>query len=267
LYLILTTIFTYNIYTDNMGNKFLKYKNPGPNSNLIQSESTIAVTKPEQGLEQNILPKLVLSKEKQYKIIFLDIDGVLNNANSVVNKLCVIEIVLKDLLIGLIQKHTTDNVQVVIVLSSTWRYAENTRIECNNYFGADSVYIIGYTPNYGTIRPYEIVTWLETNTNFGAKKSYSLVFPDEEFTDKYVDDLPIELTKLPDGLILDVESVILLDDLNYYNEIQTLVNPNKENWKRFLDECYIQIDRVVGLTEMDIQKIEELWLTVPENTV
>lgn len=60
--------------------------------------------------------------EKAEKIIFLDIDGVLNNAKSDISDLFVIETDLLQIL-----KKIVDSTDASIVLSSTWRYTEETR--------------------------------------------------------------------------------------------------------------------------------------------
>jgi hypothetical protein len=55
---------------------------------------------------------------KEVRLVFLDVDGVLNNSNSRIDKLNVIE---KDLVKNL--KYIVKETQAEIVVSSTWRYS------------------------------------------------------------------------------------------------------------------------------------------------
>lgn len=67
-------------------------------------------------------PRAEKEPQKPEKIIFLDIDGVLNNAKSDISQLFIIE---KDLL--QILKKIIAATNASLVLSSTWRYTEETR--------------------------------------------------------------------------------------------------------------------------------------------
>ena len=93
------------------------------------------------------------------KVLFLDVDGVLNNP----------EILEKNGL-GIGPDHLTELKRIInetgakIVLSSTWRLMHHTRViilPALQSIGAD---VIGMTPNHKNLpRSEEILTWLENN--------------------------------------------------------------------------------------------------------
>lgn len=193
-----------------------------------------------------------------YNVLFLDIDGVLNNAQSIVTDLYIIEPELIKLLVDFVEKHSTKDTQTIIVLSSTWRYTNTTRTKCMEKFGPNAKYIVSYTKNLGASRSSEIVTWLEENTDFSAMVKYNLEFPpDSTFVHKYPEEFPEDLTKLVHKL--HVKNVCVIDDLDFYNEIKPLEAHNRKNWEEFLDKHYVNINRKVGITEGDLVKMDELW--------
>src|SRR5258708_18721664 len=107
------------------------------------------------------------------KLIFLDIDGVLNNANTVVTTLYVVEEDLAILLKRLIESVPKS----ALVLSSTWRYKETTRNILINFFKQFNIPIyISCTKNLGTNRVDEILLWLCENTTFKVEGWENLKF-------------------------------------------------------------------------------------------
>ena len=154
------------------------------NSNKKQSNKTLPPT-----ASNVVLPPTeynVVLPPTAYNVVFLDIDGVLNNAQSDVSDLCVIENDLKNIIVDFVKKHSNDQTHTVIVISSTWRYTKTTRDKYMGIFGTDAKYIVSCTQNYGSPRPYEVVSWLEGNTDFNVKEKYSLKYPlDAKFDHKF----------------------------------------------------------------------------------
>jgi hypothetical protein len=108
------------------------------------------------------------------KLIFLDIDGVLNNAQSDISQLYVME---KDLL-KLLKKILKSVPKCGLVLSSTWRYTQLTRDKVKEFFNQYGVpAYISCTPNLGTNRVDEILCWLQDNTDFNADGLQGLHLP------------------------------------------------------------------------------------------
>lgn len=97
-------------------------------------------------------------------IIFLDVDGVLNNTkNEFLNK----DRLDKNCILNL--KKLLDNTNIKIVLSSTWRFQEKKKyklFEKMNELGIDvENRVIGETDNLKSIRQNEILKWVTDNNN------------------------------------------------------------------------------------------------------
>jgi hypothetical protein len=166
------------------------------------------------------------------KLIFLDIDGVLNNANSSVFELCVIEDELVNLL-----KEIVDKTGAKIVLSTTWRYTKETRQMVNDSLIKNQVPIyINCTPNFGINRTDEILCWLKENTNFKCPDNPEFnVLSSEQSINQ--NDLPLTELKLSTNL-LDVKFIVL-DDLD--------LTKDGNNFS-YIGDRFILVDRKVGLT-------------------
>lgn len=119
------------------------------------------------------------------KVIFLDVDGVLNHIRC--NELCGICIGILDSKVKLL-KQIVDETGALIVLSSTWRYhwtrPDEMQLEdseyLNNKFQNQDLFIFDKTKDYvkGADRGGEIKEWLSRN-----KVSKWIVIDDEIFAD------------------------------------------------------------------------------------
>jgi hypothetical protein len=119
------------------------------------------------------------------KIIFLDVDGVLNNVKSDCSRLYVME----PALLGLLKKLLQAVPGSALVLSTTWRLTPTSRAQVLDFFKANNVpRYISCTPNLGTNRVDEILCWLQDNTDF-----------DESGIQKI--GLPTKLSKFDEGVI------------------------------------------------------------------
>ncbi len=112
-------------------------------------------------------------------IIFLDVDGVLNNAKTLIrgkmlDDKCIIRL-----------KTILDNTNTKLVLSSTWRLRKKNGVKLYKAFvknGIDPKLLIGKTPNLYK-RENEIYHWVENhNVNkWIAIDDISLKLPKEHF--------------------------------------------------------------------------------------
>jgi len=184
------------------------------------------------------------------KLIFLDIDGVLNNGASDMTKMYVMEIELLKRLHYLIQE-----TNVSLVLSSTWRYTEVYRTKLNDYFSNAKIpQVISCTPNLGTNRVDEILWWLVKNSNFSKKSSDDDTCKETNWVDieknlieiesKFPEDLPNHLYQLPSPLT-GVTHFIVIDDMNLANE--------KSNFFHLMEPHFVHIDKKLGLTDKDVE--------------
>lgn len=170
------------------------------------------------------------------RLIFLDIDGVLNNADSDTTEKYVIE---EDLIERL--KKIVDSVPgCAIVLSSTWRYKLFSREKVKEIFASHKIPLyISCTP-YGSNRVDEIGCWLGTNTDFPVSESCKdsmLNYFSEEFTVKeYI------LEKQLKGL----ENFIVIDDTNLVRE--------RREFTPILSERFVHVNQITGLSEEDVVK-------------
>lgn len=156
------------------------------------------------------------------RIIFLDVDGVLNNS-STTDKFCEwvgIDPVLVDVLKEIYDESDKEE-ETRIVVSSSWRYDL-----INKYYSSDGSYtylknrlsekgmeVIDCTPEdkiSGSYRGREILTWLEDN-----KKKYNVtgwvILDDEEFNfnQNYETKIRFVQTWYCDGLTIDMKDRIL----------------------------------------------------------
>ena len=104
------------------------------------------------------------------KILFLDIDGVLNSmeySKQVVRRsLIADESSIDPKAVALLQTLLEDISDLRIIISSSWRNfhsLESLKTILSSY-GLDSSKILGITPNLGTIRGEEIKSWINTQS-------------------------------------------------------------------------------------------------------
>ena len=88
------------------------------------------------------------------KIIFLDVDGVLNSSHDGFNIQLGTSKHLKLL------KQIVDETDAKIVLSSSWRINDKTRLFVKNKLNEYGMMLIGSTPDLGGSRGEEIKRWL-----------------------------------------------------------------------------------------------------------
>jgi hypothetical protein len=93
------------------------------------------------------------------KVLFLDIDGVLNHRNSpVVNGVFTIDESLVPLL-----KKIIDNTGAQIVLSSTWRLLVHNRMKVESVLDKFGMRFVCFTISMKGHRSLEILEWLSRN--------------------------------------------------------------------------------------------------------
>ncbi len=132
------------------------------------------------------------------KVIFLDIDGVLNsdeyfektanlNIQGIESEIDVEKIKLL--------KKAIDETGAKVVLSSTWRYMRKVKDlkELLSHYG---IVIIDSTPFLGDERGLEIKQWLTTH----ARVVEDFVILDDEIFHSYDQDLVKKLIKMSDGI-------------------------------------------------------------------
>ncbi len=113
------------------------------------------------------------------KIIFLDMDGVLNSAYLKSNKY--------------IEKDKFELLQIIVretgakvVLSTSWREFPDWRAFLTDFFGAVGIEVVGSTPvDPEGIRPNEIMSWLEACPDV---ESY-VVLDDNDMTESFNDNM------------------------------------------------------------------------------
>lgn len=172
------------------------------------------------------------------KLIFLDIDGVLNNGMSDVNQLYVVEEDLAIILKRIIRATGKDS--TAIILSSTWRYTETTRMKLKKFFDSFGVpHFISCTPNLGTNRVDEILLWLKENTDFNCPdtKEFNALLLEQS---RFHEELPLEKLRLTEKL--ENITFIVIDDQDLTNE---------GNNFSFIGKRFIHINKKDGITEKD----------------
>jgi len=122
------------------------------------------------------------------KIIFLDIDGVLNSVEqSIANRLDQSDVRLyriDPVRVGLL-RWLVDQTDAKIVISSTWRYG-HTLQWFEGYFEALGwlAPVIGLTPKLDKIRGLEVQAWLDADDEMvGDVEKYVILDDDSDFLD------------------------------------------------------------------------------------
>ncbi len=131
------------------------------------------------------------------KIIFLDIDGVLNS-DEYFETLQPVSAELDDIDESKVQllKEIVDRTEAQIVLSSTWRGMQHDNIEtCNKMYkylidtlNKYGLSIVSETPILNHRRPEEIATWVDENIGHDGMIFISL---DDDFTPEQYDEYEI----------------------------------------------------------------------------
>ncbi len=177
----------------------------------------------------------IMPTEESTKVIFLDIDGVLNNSNSDISQLNVIE---ESLLIYL--KKIIYKTNATIVLSSSWRMTEKTRNMVREAFQARNIPgFASITPNLGSNRLDEIICWLQDNTYYGSDtfKDISLSTRANTVTNEF-NSLMCRMRKK-----MCVTHWIAIDDMDLTKEgIHTA----------HLVDHFVHVDKRTGLTDKDV---------------
>ena len=89
------------------------------------------------------------------KVIFLDVDGVLNSSQDGFN----IKLETRKHLVLL--KQLVDETGAEIVLSSSWRIYDKTRVFIKKKLEEYGIALIGFTPDTGESKGKEIKKWLD----------------------------------------------------------------------------------------------------------
>lgn len=118
------------------------------------------------------------------KVIFLDIDGVLNSSQSAIfhnqnekefdsqfEMLCPIAIALL--------RHAIEHTQAKIVISSTWRKYQSHE-DLSNFFKKHNIEVVGFTKVLDTPRGYEIKEWLSRHPKV---KDFIILDDDKDMED------------------------------------------------------------------------------------
>lgn len=141
------------------------------------------------------------------KVIFLDIDGVLNNWDTVERHNGYIGI--DPLKVATLHKIIAET-GCVLVLSSTWRLTDNARQHVYDTIGPQ--HFIGLTTDHGrgyNLRPNEVVAWIERNVMVEDNFHYAIL--DDDF--EWLDDQPIFRTSMSVGLTDEIAQQVI-DHLN-----------------------------------------------------
>lgn len=167
------------------------------------------------------------------KIVFLDIDGVLNKSKreATTSSLFVME---KGPLRAL--KRIIDATGAAIVLSSSWRSTESTRYTVNRFLESEEIpFFISCTPSIGGSerRTDEILCWLQYNTD----QLQEIIIEDR---DRYR--FPIELppTQYRLGKRLDITHWVAIDDMD--------LTKNGKNTAHIANR-FVHVDGEIALTD------------------
>ncbi len=204
--------------------------------------------KPQDSNPQDSNPpqNISLDPNKEYQIIFIDIDGVLNNAESTVTQLYVIEDDLTKLL-----KHLVDQIEgSILILSSTWRYTQLTREKVKTAFENNGVpCYVSCTPNLQINRVIEILVWLRENTNyFDNDKVFLDKFKDISFdTSRFKDEFPLDCMKLKE--IIKAKNFVAIDDENLMKDEQLAL---------YMQNHFVFVNKKTGLTAENVEKAIKL---------
>ena len=173
-------------------------------------------------------------QEQTTKIVFLDIDGVLNNADSDMSVFFVIEVALMRIL-----KRIIDETGASIVLTSTWRYTEATRTTVKHFFKKGEIpQFISCTRRFDASRVDEIICWLQDNTDFEINVSLG------SRVSRAPRDLPVSEYTLTERM--HVTHWVVIDDMNLMK---------KGSNTSHLKDRFVRVNKKDGLTEGDADHI------------
>lgn len=113
------------------------------------------------------------------KVIFLDIDGVLNNWDTVERHGGYIGI--DPVKVAMLHK-IIDETDCVLVLSSTWRLTDSMRQHVYDTIGAE--HFVGVTADHGrgyNNRPFEVEEWIDRNVIVNDNFHYAILDDDFEW--------------------------------------------------------------------------------------
>ena len=176
-----------------------------------------------------------LDEELPTKIIFLDIDGVLNNDQSASTLL---PYPIENNLLKILKRIVVAT-GAVIVLSSNWRYRMDNRNRVQNALGSVEISpFISCIPNFGNNRTDEIIYWIQNNTDF-SDNSIQLA-PIEHTTEQTPDHLPPSLCKVAKRL--HTTHWIAIDDMNL---------KKKGSNTAHIANHFVHVNGTIGLTEKD----------------
>lgn len=167
------------------------------------------------------------------KIVFLDIDGVLNSYRNALNLSQLVDKALLKIL-----KRILDETGAVIVLSSNWRYYTQTRHTLNTLLTEDGIQCpISCTPRLECNRLDEIIFWLQDNTDFNENRLKHVVI--EQTVSKRQQDLPESQYRLSSGQ-MHVTHWIAIDDMDLCSQGKNTAH---------IANRFIHVDMNTGLTE------------------
>lgn len=176
------------------------------------------------------------TKDLSIKLIFIDIDGVFNNANSSIEELYCVEPFLLQIL-----KKIIDETGAELVLSSTWRYTEKTRKLVREAFETEGIKLcMSNTPNLKINRTDEILVWMKDNTTYFDETGTII---DElkclSVNDSiHKDEFPIDQILLNEKI--KVSNFIVIDDMDLMQE---------GNNTSHIKNNFIHINKKVGITD------------------
>lgn len=226
-----------------MGNK----KSTNANVSVKQpSEATVTQPKPQQESMEITIEKLMQNLDVERNIIFIDVDGVLNNANSDIGNLYVTEPALLELLLQIIIMTNG-----ILVLSSTWRYAETSRGKFIKALADNNLpCFVSCIPNLKINRTDEILVWLKDNTTYfdgtvAFPQSLASLSVEQSL---YHDEFPMDLIQLPGKI--KVKNFIAIDDMDLMKE-----GTNTD----LLKGHFVLVDKKVGLTDVNVTQAIELF--------
>ena len=110
------------------------------------------------------------------KVIFLDVDGVLNSSQDGFN----IKLETRRHLVLL--KQLVDETGAEIVLSSSWRIYDKTRVFIKKKLEEYGIALIGFTPDTGESKGKEIKKWLD-ETSYHIERF--VILDDDSDMDEY----------------------------------------------------------------------------------
>lgn len=175
----------------------------------------------------------------QLNIIFIDVDGVLNNANTSVTSFYCVESFLLEKLKKIIEKTNG-----TLVLSSSWRTFPVSRGALEEILEKNKVkYYISCTPNFRTNRVDEILAWIKDNTTYFDNNPTILEELNFSVNDTiFPEYLPLNLVKLNEKI--KINNFIAIDDMDLMKE---------GTHTHYIGAHFIHVDKKVGLSEDDVK--------------